>query len=264
MFRAPAKQNTPVMTTPQRPDPARGVFETMLVIGGEPVELEAHLNRIGASLAGLYEAALPATVADLVRERCAGLPLGRVRLTVAPNGADLNCDAVAAAIDSEIVFPTWERGAELRGLPLPDGLGPHKLVDRPGLSDCTGAVVPLLTEADGEVLEAGRANVFVARRGALVTPRADRRILPGLTRAAALAVARQEAIEVEERALSRNELLDADEVFLTGSVRGVEPARSLDGVPLAAGGELRELIAAGLGQRYGISRTAPATASRRA
>jgi para-aminobenzoate synthetase/4-amino-4-deoxychorismate lyase len=252
------------MTTPQpqRPDPAHGVFETMLVLGGEPVELEAHLSRIGDSLAALYEAELPAAAADTVRERCAGLPLGRVRLTVAQAGGRLDCDAVAAPIEPEIVFPTWARGAELRGLPLPGGLGAHKLVDRPGLPDCTGAVVPLLTEPDGEVLEGGRANVFVAQRGVLVTPRADGRILPGLTRTAAIAAALDEAIKVEERALTRAELLDADEVFLTGSVRGVEPARSLDGVPLAAGGELRELIAAGLRRRYGTSRTAAAPAGR--
>ncbi len=251
------------MTTPQRPGPARGVFETMLVLGGEPVELDAHLDRIEASLVGLYEAELPVAAADLVRERCAGLPLGRVRLTVAPAGAGLDCDAVARAIEPEIVFPAWERGADLRGLPLPGGLGAHKLVDRPGLPDCTGAVVPLLTETDGEVLEGGRANVFVAQRGVLVTPRADGRILPGLTRAVAIATARGAGIAVEERALTRAELLDADEVFLTGSVRGIEPARSLDGASLAGGnGEIGELIAAGLRRRYGTSRTAPATASR--
>jgi para-aminobenzoate synthetase/4-amino-4-deoxychorismate lyase len=250
------------MTNPQRPDPARGVFETMLALGGEPVELAAHLDRIGASLATLYKVKLPATAADLVRERTAGLPLGRVRLTVAPAGDGLRCDAVARAIDPGLVFPGWERGAQLRGLPIPGGLGCHKLVDRPGLPDSTGAVVPLLLEPDGEVLEAGRANVFAAQRGVLVTPRADGRILSGLTRASAIAVALSEGVEVEERDLARDELLAADEVFLTGSVRGIEPARSLDGAPLAAGGEIGELIAGGLRRRYGTSRTAPATASR--
>jgi para-aminobenzoate synthetase / 4-amino-4-deoxychorismate lyase len=246
----------------QRPDPARGVFETMLVLDGEPVELDPHLERIEASLAALYGGELPAAAADLVREQCAGLPLGRVRLTVAPSEDGLHCEAVARAIAPSILFPSWERGAELRGLPVPGGLGPHKLVDRPALPDPTGAFVPLLLEPGGEVLEAGRANVFVAQRGVLVTPKVDGRILPGLTRTAAIAVARDEAIEVEERALSRDELIGADEVFLTGSVRGIEPARSLDREPLASGSEIGELIAAGLRKRYGTSRTAPATASR--
>jgi len=250
------------MPTPQRPDPARGVFETMLVLAGEPVELEAHLDRIEASLAALYGAGLPPAAAGLVRERTAGLPLGRVRLTVVPGDDGARCEAVARTIDPAIVFPVWERGAELRSLAVPGGLGSHKLVDRPALPDSTDAAVPLLLEPGGEILEAGRANVFVAQRGVLVTPSADGRILPGLTRAAAIAVARDGAVEVEERPLSRDELLDADEVFLTGSVRGVEPARSLDGAQLGAGGEIGGLIAAGLRARYGTSRTAPATASR--
>jgi para-aminobenzoate synthetase/4-amino-4-deoxychorismate lyase len=250
------------MTTPQRPDPARGVFETMLVLDDEPVELGAHLERIEASLVALYGAGLPPTAAGLVGEQTARLPLGRVRLTVVPSDDGARCEAVARTIDPAIVFPIWERGAELRSLAVPGGLGSHKLVDRPALPDGTDAAVPLLLEADGEVLEAGRANVFVAQRGVLVTPAADGRILPGLTRAAAIAVARDEAVEVEERALGRDDLLEADEVFLTGSVRGVEPARSLDGAPLGAGGEVGALIAARLRARYGTSRTAPAAASR--
>jgi len=250
--------------TPSPPDPARGVFETLLVLGGRPVELDAHLDRIAASLTALFDATLPSQAADLVRERAAGLLLGRLRLTVAPARDGLSCDAVATAIDPAIVFPTWNRGAELRGLPLAGGLGPHKLVDRPALPESRGAVVPLLLEEDGEVLEAGRANVFAVCEGNLVTPAADGRILAGITRAAALEIAHREDLQVEERPLQRDELLDAGEVFLTGSVRGIEPARSLDGASLSDDRGVGALIAAGLRRRYGTSRTAPAEASRSA
>lgn len=249
---------------PPHPDPARGVFETLLVVDGEPVELAAHLDRIAGAVDELYDAELPTAAGEVVRARSAGLALGRVRLNVVPDAGALSCEAVARAIDPDIVFPTWECGAELRGLVLAGGLGPHKLVDRPALPDATGTIVPLLLEADGEVLEAGRANVFVAQRGVLVTPAADGRILPGLTRAAVLAIAGAEGVDVEQRPLRREELVDADEVFLTGSVRGVEPVRSLDGVPLAAGTEIGGLIAAGLRRRYGTPHRTPATTGRRA
>jgi para-aminobenzoate synthetase / 4-amino-4-deoxychorismate lyase len=252
------------MTTPPRPDPARGVFETLLVLGGRPVELEAHLARIAASLAAIFEAELPPDAEGLVRERAIGLPLGRLRLTVAPTRGGLACEATAAAVASALVFPSWDRGAELRGLPWPGGLGPHKLFDRPGLPEATGAVVPLLLEEDGEVFGAGRANVFAGHEGTLATPEADGRILAGITRAAVLKIAGQEGLEVEERPIRRDELLNADEVFLTGSVRGIEPARSLDGTALAANERIAALIAAGLRRRYGTSRTAPAEASRSA
>jgi para-aminobenzoate synthetase / 4-amino-4-deoxychorismate lyase len=236
----------------------------LLVLGGRPVELNAHLARIAASLAAVFEAELPLGAEGLIRERAIGLPLGRVRLTVAPARDGLACDATAAAVAPALVFPSWDRGAELRGFPRPGGLGPHKLVDRPGLPETTGAVVPLLLEEDGEVLEGGRANVFAVHKGTLATPEADGRILAGITRAAVLKIARQEGLEVEERPIRRDELLAADEVFLTGSVRGIEPARSLDGASLSADERVGASIAAGLRQRYGTSRTAAAEASRSA
>lgn len=259
MSQALATQNTPVTTIPPRPDPSLGVFETLLVLGGRPVELDAHLDRIDASLAALFDATLPDAAEDLVRERAAGLPLGRLRLTVAPAPGELACEAVAAVVDPVTVFPDWDHGAELRGLAWRGGLGPHKLVDRPALPESTGAIVPLLLERNGEVLEAGRANVFAVSDGVLSTPRVDRRILPGLTRAAAIEIARREGIEVEERPIYRDELIGADEVFLTGSVRGVEPARSLDGESLSATSRVGDLIAAGLRRRYGYGTSHPAS-----
>ena len=84
------------------------------------------------------------------------------------------------------------------------------------------------------MLEAGWANVFAAHNGALVTPPADGRILPGIVRARAIELARLAGIGVAEKRLTRRQLLDADEVFLTGSVRGIEPARALDGAELGA------------------------------
>jgi para-aminobenzoate synthetase / 4-amino-4-deoxychorismate lyase len=233
---------------PRRPNPALGVFETLLVVAGQPIDLDTHMGRLGASL-GALGAALPDGTGDLVRERAAALPLGRVRLTVAPVGGNLACDVVTAAIGPEILFPIRERGAELFSLSFAGGLGCHKWVDRSMLPGATGAGVPLLLD-HGEVLEADRANVFVARGGLLATPPADGRILPGIARAATIEVAREEGIDVLERRLDRQDLLDAEEVFLTGSVRGTEPVRSLDGVSLGASGELSQRVGGALRRRW--------------
>ena len=67
------------------------------------------------------------------------------------------------------------------------------------------------------VLEASRANVFIVEGDRLVTPPADGRILPGVTRARLLAL-----LDVREEIVSLDRLADADEAFLSGSVRGVE------------------------------------------
>lgn len=236
----------------------------MLVLDGAPVELDAHLDRLAASLEVLYGEAPPAGVEELARERAEGLELGRLRLTVAPSPDGLGATAVSDRVDPGLPFRGREGGAELRGFSLPGGLGPHKWVDRSLLPAAATRATPLLLDAGGEVLEAGRANVFAVFGGALATPPADGRILPGITRATTIEIARGEGIEVEERWIGREELLGADEVFLTGSVRGVESARSLDEVPLGIAGEVGALLSSLLAERYGTGRTVPLEASRSA
>jgi para-aminobenzoate synthetase/4-amino-4-deoxychorismate lyase len=246
------------MTSHRRPDPAHGLFETLLVLEGEPVELDAHLRRLTASLEALYGTAPPVDLAEEVRIGARGTTLGRLRLSVAADGT--LAELAGEEVDPADFFPAPGRGAKLRSLPCPGGLGAHKLADRRALGPTRGATVPLLLEADGEVLEAARANVFAAADGLLLTPRADGRILPGIARAGAIAAAAEAGVEVRERRLDRAQLLAADEVFLTGSVRGVEPAASLDGEPLAGAGELSRRVGDGLRRRWSRAPVAAAAA----
>jgi para-aminobenzoate synthetase/4-amino-4-deoxychorismate lyase len=224
------------MATSPTPDPAHGLFETLLVLDGEPVVLDAHLDRLAASLAALFGAALPAGLAADAAARASGLELGRMRIVVDPAGAAARL--TTQEVDPAGFFPGRDRGAELRSLPCPGGLGAHKWADREFLGEVRGEPVPLLFDRGDELLEVGRGNVFLADGKVLRTPALDGRILPGTARAAAIAIARDEGIEVTEGRLTRADLFAADEVFITGSVRGVEPARSLDGAPLPAGEEI--------------------------
>src|SRR5690606_5545028 len=130
-------------------------------------------------------------------------------------------------VDPAAVFPRWEHGAELCSLRYEGGLGQHKWSDRARLAAVPAGTLPLLVDGD-EVLEAGRANVFVVFGAELATPPADGRILPGIARARVIEIAGAGGVEVVERRLRRAELRAADAVLLTGSVRGVEPAHSLD------------------------------------
>jgi para-aminobenzoate synthetase/4-amino-4-deoxychorismate lyase len=234
-----------------QPDRSRGVFETLLVVDGEPVELDAHLSRLSNSLEAVYSQELPPQLEDKMRKAAADLPLGRLRCTLAPAEDGLQLDLLAGGVELEAVFP--ERGVHLRSHPIAGGLGPHKWVDRKGINRPAPGEAGALIVDGGEVLEAGWANVFAVRGGTLFTPPLDGRLLPGTTRAALVELAEAHNIKSSEQPLTPNDLLNAEETFLTGSIRGIEPAESLDGTELPGCGALSRRLGAALRQRWGLT-----------
>jgi para-aminobenzoate synthetase / 4-amino-4-deoxychorismate lyase len=231
-----------------RPDRDQGVFETLLVVDGRPIELDAHLARLAASLADLFPDRSPPDLGEEIEARARGIELGSLRGTVAPaDGGGLAGKVSIREIDPELPFPSSPRTVAVHSLVLAGGLGPHKWADRSLLDAAQSRLpvdaLPILVDRDGGVLEASRANAFVVRDAVLVTPPLDGRILPGITRASAIEVAVAAGLETREAAISRDDLLAADEVFLTGSVRGVERVRALDGADLATGDEVGSRIA---------------------
>jgi len=233
-----------------QPDRSRGVFETLLVVHGEPIELDAHLSRLARSLDEVYSQPLPPHLEDKMREAAAETPLGRLRCTLAPAEDGLQLDLLAGGVELEAVFP--ERGVHLRTHEITGGLGSHKWADRKGINrPAPGEAGSLITD-DGEVLEAGWANVFAVRGGTLFTPPLDGRLLPGTTRAAVLELAAAQDIETSEGPLHPEDLLAAEETFLTGSIRGIEPALSLDGEELPGCGQVSRRLGAALQRRWGL------------
>jgi para-aminobenzoate synthetase/4-amino-4-deoxychorismate lyase len=240
-----------------RADPELGIFETMLVLDGRPVELDAHLRRLAASLEKVYGVAPAAGAGELTREHARGVRLGRLRLTAVPGPDGIELDAVAREIDEGDFFPSRARAASLRGVVIDGGLGAHKWADRGCLESAQASSpreLPLLLDGDGTVLEAARASLFAVFDGVPLTPPADGRILPGITRERVLEVAREIGLRPRETELRASELPEAEEVFLVGSVRGVEPADTLDGIALPPGEAVGQAIGAELRRRW-LART---------
>ncbi|HEX4804332.1 MAG TPA: aminotransferase class IV [Conexibacter sp.] len=237
------------------PDPACGVFETLLVAGGAARELDAHLERLAASLRTLYAADLPVGVRELADAHAAGVELGRLRLTAVPQpGAAPVLDAAVQPVARANVLPGWELALDLRSVAVDGWSGAHKWADRRPLEALDARAAPegaLLVDRDGSVLETTRANVFaVGADGVVRTPPLDGRILPGVARARVLALTRAAGIELREERLRVKQLLAASELFATGSVRGVEPIRSLDGVAVGGPGPVSAALAAELRARW--------------
>lgn len=241
------------MPSPTSPDPARGLFETLLVAAGRPVQLDAHRDRLAASSRELFAHDLPADLVGAIEDAARPLELGRMRIDLLPDGDGLRFEIAAEPIDPAIFFPDRAHGADLRTVRHPEWAGAHKWADRDWLESVEaefGEAVPLILAADDEVLEAGRANIFVVVDGGLATPPTDDRILPGTARAATLALAAELGISTSEHPLHLDDLRRADDLFLTSSLRGIRPVRSLDGAPRAKADPLVERLATALRARW--------------
>ncbi len=237
----------------------------MLVLGGRPVELEAHMQRLADSVAELYEERLPPRARAAVIADAASLQHGKLRITIVRRGDGLCALVATEEVDPAAVFPPPERGVALHSVVFDDGLGAHKWADRRLLEQAAAAIpagrLPLLIDCDGTVLEVSRASVFAVRDGAIATPPLDGRILPSIARRQALEVAKSEGIEAREERLTLGGLRRANEVFLSGSVRGIEPVAAIDRTALPPGGELSSRVADALRRRWlADPRAAPAAA----
>ena len=227
-----------------RPDPAAGVFETLLVSRGRPVALEHHLARLRRSVAALYGGCLSAGLESELLDAASGTDRARLRVVARPRRAP---ERIAFELE---LTPLPAREVPVRLVPrtVPGGLGEHKWLDRRLLASLGGDGEPLLCDLDGHVLEAARASVFcLDRDGRLRTPAADGRILPGVTRARVLELSSELRLELAVAPLGLDELAGASEVFVTGALGGIEPAH-LDSHPGSAelgpvAGQLAEALA---------------------
>ncbi|MFN0085212.1 MAG: branched-chain amino acid transaminase [Blastocatellia bacterium] len=93
----------------------------------------------------------------------------------------------------------------------------------------------ILLDMHGNLAEGAVENIFLVKNGRLITNDADSSILLGITRLTAIEIARDLGIEVEIRGIKLEELLDADEAFLTGTAIEIMPIREVDGRPIGAG-----------------------------
>ena len=88
----------------------------------------------------------------------------------------------------------------------------------------------------GLVSEGTGQNVFLVRDGVLMTPALDGTNLAGITRGSIITLAREMGLEVREQAVAREMLYMADELFFVGTASEVTPIRSVDRIPVGAGG----------------------------
>lgn len=243
-----------------------GLFETVLVRAGTPGHLDAHLARMRASAQAL---GLP-DAGDGARAAIEGFVAEEWPRLGSPLRAALRITLTAG--DGRGLVPPGPRAARLSHLlrPLPDAperrpayglvVRAHRVDPQAAASGhktlswlpwilarreavARGGEVALVATVDGDVCEADHANVFAVLGGSVVTPPLDRGVLPGITRARALAALRAAGRPVEERVLLPEDLARASEVFLTSSLDGVRSLGALEWIRLDAPGPVATWLA---------------------
>lgn len=234
-----------------------GLFETIAYVSGRAPLWTRHMTRLAEGCARL---GLPMPDAKVLAHEafavCADMDRAAVRITLTrgsgPRGyaspASPQPTRVVSAGPAPEIPPDWyHRGmrvhrCELRLSEQPRLAGIKHLnrlenvLARAEWSD-PAIVEGLLCDARGHVIGATAANVFAVCGGRLATPRLDRCGVAGVARAQVLAWHGNG----EVRDLAMNELMRADEIFLTNAVRGIVPVTALDERRWPVGPVAREL-----------------------
>ncbi len=254
-----------------------GVFEGMRIYNGKVFALEDHLVRLYES-ARAIALTLPIDI-DAMRSAVEatveknGLSEAYVRLVCTRGNNQLGLDPnrcedpqVIIIVDKISLYPEkyYTEGLDLITASTirnhPAALSPRiKSLNYPNNIMAkieairAGCIEAVMLNHKGEVAECTGDNIFIVRRGRLLTPPVHAGILEGITRNTVMELARGAGIEVAEETLTRHDLFIADECFLTGSAAEVIPAVRLDGRLIADGNvgpitkQLNELFRAHVG-----------------
>ncbi|MBD3781556.1 MAG: aminotransferase class IV family protein [Micrococcales bacterium] len=222
-----------------------GAFETAKVEGGAPFAVSRHLARMDRSTDGL---GLPRADHDRIREGIAAvldgdpIDFGRLRWTVTGGRGPLGSDrldsgltyivtAVAHArppASGAVVTVPWVRNERSATAGLKTTSYAENVVALARAQE-QGAVEALFANTRGELCEATGSNVFVVTGGVVRTPPLESGCLAGISRGLVLEWCRADGVEVVEEAMPVGVLEEADEVFLTSSIKDVLPVSAVDG-----------------------------------
>ncbi|HPD30240.1 MAG TPA: aminotransferase class IV [Phycisphaerae bacterium] len=224
-----------------------GLFETLRAYDGRAFLLQRHIDRMTDSakhfdmpVLQLVEQIPDAVAAVLAANR---LKNARIRFTVMPPGAQDGHErsTLLVAAQETAGYPPvlYERGMTVhlntrwRQSDL-DPLAGHKTTSYfsrlLALRDAqaAGCGEGLWFTPENRLAQGCISNVFVVKEGVLRTPPLDTPVVPGITRQVVIELATEAGVKTEQVPLTVNDLLDADEVFLTNSVMEIMPVTRIE------------------------------------
>jgi len=240
-----------------------GLFETMRAYNGHIFRLDSHLTRLrcSAESIGLTHSILTTEegkqslkAACMATLEANELKDARLRLTVSAGEGDMTpdpgtCSNPTVLVTAQNIVPLpqerYESGfkAALSSLRrnsqsplsrLKSTCYIENILARMAARDA-GCDESVLLNEQGYLAEGSSTNIFLVSNGALITPCFESGVLPGITRNAVLEIARTSNIKATERWVELNELIEAQEAFLTNSILELMPLVSVEGRPIGTG-----------------------------
>ena len=241
-----------------------GVWEGLRVVGGHPLFLDAHLDRLheGAKALmmdiGLDRAAITQALYDTLAANGMHAPTQtgvhiRLMVTRGVKRTPYQDPRVTVGPATVVIIAEWK---EAKPETLAQGLSLFTVHVRRGFPDVqdpklnshskincitaciqatqAGADEALMLDPHGFVATCNSTHFFIVRRGEVWTSSGDY-CLGGITRSNVLQVCREAGITAREKNFSLTEAYSADEAFCTGTFAGVAPVRSIDGRVLGDG-----------------------------
>lgn len=231
---------------------AAGLFETLRAYNGRVMRLYEHVRRLADSAAMLElqidvdEAAIEDGIAQLLRAN--RLTDARLRWVMTPGDVPRPGQTLTGPIPQTTLitatdvqgYPSelYEQGMRVCICPYKqnrlDPMAGHKtLAYLPRLLAMKDAAQRHCNEAlwfttDNMLAEGSVSNVFIVKGETLFTPPIKTPVLPGVVRGVIIELAEAEGIPIEQRSIDIDTLLEADEVFLTGSVLEVMPVTAIE------------------------------------
>jgi branched-chain amino acid aminotransferase len=236
-----------------------GVFEGIRFYQGRVFRLEEHIARLWNSAKGIALeipiSASEVTAATLETIRQNDLHDGYIRLLVTRGIGSLGLSPESCRRPSIIIiaatialYPSalYEKGLTMVTCAT-RRIGPAALSPRIKSlnylnnvlakieAQQAGAAEGVMLNEQGYVAECTGDNLFILKDGRLYTPPINAGILEGVTRRVAIELAGKNGLVVEERDLTRYDVVTADECFLTGTAAEIIAAVELDRRPIGTG-----------------------------
>ncbi len=221
--------------------------------GSAIFRLDRHVQRLFDS-AKIYRAQIPYTKEQIeaaIKEtiKANKLKACYIRPVVYRGYGDVGVSPVGCPIDVSIIVWEWgkylgsdalEKGIDVRvaswarmapnTLPTMAKTGANymnsQLIKLEALAD--GYAEGIALDTHGQISEGSGENIFIVRDGSIVTPPLIDALLPGVTRASVMALAKDAGMTVTESHIPRELLYIADEVFFTGTAAEITPIRTID------------------------------------